>query len=328
MTSNFVQQHANKYLITAGHQRTRSTGNHGDFHLQHAGPQSAVISIVFRRRTHTSANITDFKPHLRTSNAACQLAEQPVRYRHQSDSPQARVCSQRSTSSSELIDLSQDHRRYPPKHTTINTTRLRQHRSTASAGASTEYRVVNFDKIHRRHSKRLYLYKLGIAPQIQDLLGKVAFTEEEISNMRSELEKYGIQMPAFSKIGGILANELSVDEAALHAAVIAINEAVDRGQASVTMGALNNPNAMLRNPQEALAQEYQDTLSQAKARKQDQSSGRRSSVATEERDVYEELLTQQEIQSCIDFVNIQAAVGQVNQRCHDPGRELLYWHLN
>ena len=37
--------------------------------------------------------------------------------------------------------------------------------------------------------------------------------EEEISNMRSELEKYGIQMPTFSKIGGILANELSVDEA-------------------------------------------------------------------------------------------------------------------
>uniref|UniRef100_A0AAQ4Q860 IQ motif containing GTPase activating protein 2 n=1 Tax=Gasterosteus aculeatus aculeatus TaxID=481459 RepID=A0AAQ4Q860_GASAC len=124
------------------------------------------------------------------------------------------------------------------------------------------------------HALSLYLYKLGIAPQIQDLLGKVAFTEEEISNMRSELEKYGIQMPAFSKIGGILANELSVDEAALHAAVIAINEAVDRGQTSVTMGTLNNPNAMLRNTQEALAQDYQDTLSQAKARKQEQSSGR------------------------------------------------------
>uniref|UniRef100_A0A3Q4G4S4 IQ motif containing GTPase activating protein 2 n=1 Tax=Neolamprologus brichardi TaxID=32507 RepID=A0A3Q4G4S4_NEOBR len=120
------------------------------------------------------------------------------------------------------------------------------------------------------HALSLYLYKLGIAPQIQDLLGKVDFTEEEISNMRSELEKYGIQMPAFSKIGGILANELSVDEAALHAAVIAINEAVDRGQASVTMGAMNNPNAMLRNTQEPLAQEYQDTLSQTKSRKRDQ----------------------------------------------------------
>ncbi|XP_056142537.1 ras GTPase-activating-like protein IQGAP2 isoform X2 [Lampris incognitus] len=163
------------------------------------------------------------------------------------------------------------------------------------------------------HALSLYLYKLGIAPQIQDLLGKVAFTEEEISNMRSELDKYGIQMPAFSKIGGILANELSVDEAALHAAVIVINEAVDKGQASVTMGALMNPNAMLRNTQEQLAQDYQDTLSRSKAHKEDQCSGRRSSIATEERDVYEELLTQQEIQSCIDLVNIQAAVRQVTQ---------------
>lgn len=34
-------------------------------------------------------------------------------------------------------------------------------------------------------------------------------TEEEISNMRKELEKYGIQMPSFGKIGGILANEVS-----------------------------------------------------------------------------------------------------------------------
>uniref|UniRef100_A0A7N8YC86 IQ motif containing GTPase activating protein 2 n=1 Tax=Mastacembelus armatus TaxID=205130 RepID=A0A7N8YC86_9TELE len=158
------------------------------------------------------------------------------------------------------------------------------------------------------HALSLYLYKLGIAPQIQDLLGKVAFTEEEISNMRRELEKYGIQMPVFSKIGGILANELSVDEAALHAAVIAINEAIDKGQAPVTMGALNNPNAMLRNTQEALAQDYQDTLSQAKARKQDQNV--KNVIAAEERDVYEELLTQQEIQGCINFVN---TVRQVNQ---------------
>jgi len=40
----------------------------------------------------------------------------------------------------------------------------------------------------------------------------VCVTEEEISNMRRELDKYGIQMPAFSKIGGMLANEVcSVD---------------------------------------------------------------------------------------------------------------------
>uniref|UniRef100_A0A8C7UMU7 IQ motif containing GTPase activating protein 2 n=1 Tax=Oncorhynchus mykiss TaxID=8022 RepID=A0A8C7UMU7_ONCMY len=152
------------------------------------------------------------------------------------------------------------------------------------------------------HALSLYLFKLGIAPQIQDLLGKVAFTEEEISNMRSELEKYGIQMPTFSKIGGILANELSVDEAALHAAVFAINEAVDKGEATVTMGALKNPNAMLRNTGEELAQDYQVTLSRAKASKEDQASGRVRN-SEKERDVYEELLTQQEIQSCIDLVN-------------------------
>uniref|UniRef100_W5L2G4 IQ motif containing GTPase activating protein 2 n=1 Tax=Astyanax mexicanus TaxID=7994 RepID=W5L2G4_ASTMX len=158
------------------------------------------------------------------------------------------------------------------------------------------------------HALSLYLYKLGIAPQIQDLLGKVAFTEEEISNMRKELEKYGIQMPAFSKIGGILANELSVDEAALHAAVFAINEAIDRGQAEGTMTALQNPNAMLRNTQVELANDYQDTLSQAKRRKE----ALRSSIATEERDVYEELLTQQEIQSSVDGVNKQEAVAAIN----------------
>uniref|UniRef100_A0A8C8HBP2 IQ motif containing GTPase activating protein 2 n=1 Tax=Oncorhynchus tshawytscha TaxID=74940 RepID=A0A8C8HBP2_ONCTS len=99
-------------------------------------------------------------------------------------------------------------------------------------------------------------------------------TEEEISNMRSELEKYGIQMPTFSKIGGILANELSVDEATLHAAVFAINEAVDKGEAAVTIGTLKNPNAMLRNTGEELAQDYQDTLSRAKASKELQASGR------------------------------------------------------
>ena len=32
--------------------------------------------------------------------------------------------------------------------------------------------------------------------------------------MQTELEKYGIHMPQFNKIGGILANEMSVDEAA------------------------------------------------------------------------------------------------------------------
>ena len=65
--------------------------------------------------------------------------------------------------------------------------------------------------------------------QIQDLYGKVNFTEAEITAMQKELAKYGLELPAFSKIGGILASEMPVDEAALHAAIIAINEAIDLG---------------------------------------------------------------------------------------------------
>ena len=37
------------------------------------------------------------------------------------------------------------------------------------------------------------------------------YTEEEISAMKKELDKYGIQMPSFGKIGGILTNEVSFE---------------------------------------------------------------------------------------------------------------------
>uniref|UniRef100_A0A8C5UJD2 IQ motif containing GTPase activating protein 1 n=1 Tax=Malurus cyaneus samueli TaxID=2593467 RepID=A0A8C5UJD2_9PASS len=157
------------------------------------------------------------------------------------------------------------------------------------------------------HALSLYLFKLGLAPQIQDLYGKVDFTEEEISNMRLELEKYGIQMPAFSKIGGILANELSVDEAALHAAVIAINEAIDRQVPADTLAAMKNPNAMLINLDDQLESTYQATLYRAK---QDKMENAKNRVA--ERDVYEELLTQAEIQGNINKVNAHAAISKID----------------
>uniref|UniRef100_A0A8C8RRS7 IQ motif containing GTPase activating protein 2 n=1 Tax=Pelusios castaneus TaxID=367368 RepID=A0A8C8RRS7_9SAUR len=162
------------------------------------------------------------------------------------------------------------------------------------------------------HALSLYLFKLGLAPQIQDLLGKVDFTEEEISNMRKELEKYGIQMPAFSKIGGILASELSVDEAALHAAVIAINEAIEKGAAGQTLKTLRNPYAMLVNVDEDLAQEYQKELLEAKRRKEENAKLKNGSVSEEERDVYEELLTQAEIQGNINKINKLIAVDHIN----------------
>lgn len=163
------------------------------------------------------------------------------------------------------------------------------------------------------HALSLYLFKLGLAPQIQDLLGKVDFTEEEISNMSKELEKYGIQMPSFSKIGGILASELSVDEAALHAAVIAINEAIEKGIAEQTIATLRNPNAMLLNVDEELAQDYQNELFDAKRRKQSSARLKNGTISDEERDVYEELLTQAEIQGNINKINRIIAIDHINE---------------
>ncbi|XP_023799335.1 ras GTPase-activating-like protein IQGAP2 isoform X5 [Cyanistes caeruleus] len=179
------------------------------------------------------------------------------------------------------------------------------------------------------HALSLYLFKLGLAPQIQDLLGKVDFTEEEISNMRKELEKYGIQMPSFSKIGGILASELSVDEAALHAAVIAINEAVERGVAEQTIVTLRNPNAMLLNVDEELAQDYQNELFDAKRKKESNARLKvNGTISDEERDVYEELLTQAEIQGNINKINIHIALVQVNEAIDRQDEGALMAGLN
>ncbi|MGH0155132.1 UNVERIFIED_CONTAM: hypothetical protein FKN15_047746 [Acipenser sinensis] len=149
--------------------------------------------------------------------------------------------------------------------------------------------------------------------KIQDLYGKVEFTEEEINNMKRELDKYGIQLPAFSKIGGILAGELSVDEAAVHAAVIAINEAVERGSVEDTALALRNPNAMLLNLSERLVPVYQEMLHQARAQKSGSTRNRYKPDASQEKDIYEEYLTQAEIQDNINQVNGECLFATVLQ---------------
>ncbi|XP_031561536.1 ras GTPase-activating-like protein IQGAP1 isoform X2 [Actinia tenebrosa] len=152
------------------------------------------------------------------------------------------------------------------------------------------------------HALSLFLFKLGLAPQIQDLYGKAEFTEEQISAMRKELEKYGLQLPAFSKIGGILESELPVDEAALHAAVIAINEAIDHQDATGTMEAMKNPNAHLVDLDSENTEEYQNLLYEAKSTKTKQALAK-SPGSDKEEDIYDKYLTQAEIQGNINQVN-------------------------
>lgn len=174
------------------------------------------------------------------------------------------------------------------------------------------------------HALSLYLFKLGLAPQIQDLYGKINFTEEEISNMRLELEKYGIQMPSFGKIGGILANELSVDDAALHAAIIAINDAIEHQDAAETVKALQNPAAMLVNCIEEFSESYQIVLFEAKEVKAE--NARNKSIdpnSTYEADAYDELLTQAEIQGYLNKVNTLMCLDSLNDALLKNDRKAL-----
>uniref|UniRef100_A0ABM5F3J8 Ras GTPase-activating-like protein IQGAP3 n=1 Tax=Pogona vitticeps TaxID=103695 RepID=A0ABM5F3J8_9SAUR len=174
------------------------------------------------------------------------------------------------------------------------------------------------------HALSLYLFKLGLAPPIQDLYGKVKFTEEEINHMKRELEKYGLQLPSFSKIGGILANELSVDEAAVHAAVLAINQALEVGHVAQTMAALRNPNARLSDLQEPLGEVYQEVLYQAKVEKARNAKNRDLQERTNDEDLYDRCLTQAEIQGQIHAVNVKAALEMADDALEEQDAQGLY----
>ena len=54
----------------------------------------------------------------------------------------------------------------------------------------------------------------------------LTWLDEEINVVSKELKKYNIQMPPFQKIGGLLTTNMEGDTAALHAAVIAINQSL------------------------------------------------------------------------------------------------------
>ncbi|KAH3833286.1 hypothetical protein DPMN_106592, partial [Dreissena polymorpha] len=182
--------------------------------------------------------------------------------------------------------------------------------------------------IYCLHALSLYLFKLGMAPQIQDLYGKVNFTEEEISAMRQELDKYGIQMPTFSKIGGILANELSQDDAALHAAIIAINEAIEMQVPADIMAALGNPAANMVAVNKGLAENYSRSLYEAKQAKVEKAKNKAWSEEGmgKEFDVYDEMLTQAELQGNLNLVNTSHALSELNTALlkEDPASVLAY----
>lgn len=55
------------------------------------------------------------------------------------------------------------------------------------------------------------------------------FPEQDIENVCKEINRQGVTIPAFQKIGGLLAgDDLNVNESVLHAAIVQINQALDK----------------------------------------------------------------------------------------------------
>lgn len=69
----------------------------------------------------------------------------------------------------------------------------------------------------------------------------------------------------------------------MHAAVIAINEAIEKGAAEQTILTLRNPNAVLTLVDEKLAQEYQKELWEAKKGKEENAKLKNNCISEEER---------------------------------------------
>ncbi|XP_064478139.1 ras GTPase-activating-like protein IQGAP1 [Ornithodoros turicata] len=166
--------------------------------------------------------------------------------------------------------------------------------------------------IYCLHALSLLLFKLGRAPKIEDLVGKITFSTAEIDQVRQTLEEYGIELPTFSKIGGILTKEMSVDDAALHVAVILINKTVDEGDPNETLEALRQPTAELQAVREQNAERYQDVLRTAKAVKVENHLNRSHEVSYVP-DVYDQMLNQAEIQGYVFETNMNVLLEKLDE---------------
>uniref|UniRef100_A0A1B6DIS6 Ras-GAP domain-containing protein n=1 Tax=Clastoptera arizonana TaxID=38151 RepID=A0A1B6DIS6_9HEMI len=160
------------------------------------------------------------------------------------------------------------------------------------------------------HALSTHLFKQGKAPQIQDLYGKVTFSDTEINAVSEELKKYGLELPAFQKIGGVLTGNIEGDTAALHAAIMAVNEAINTDDSEELWKSLTNKSTKLLDLLPEYIEAYRTALSYAKAYKVEAAISR-SLNDSYEPDVYDELLTQMEIQGHITSVNVQQKLDEV-----------------
>ncbi|KAL6266711.1 hypothetical protein P5V15_003547 [Pogonomyrmex californicus] len=172
------------------------------------------------------------------------------------------------------------------------------------------------------HALSKHLFKYGKAPPMPDLYGKVNFSEEEIDAISKELQEHAIQMPAFQKIGGLLTNSIATDTVTLHAAVVAINQAIIDNDNDKILQKLRNKEMQLSNVKSSYIEKYAKALSEAKAAKVEAALNK-SLNDSYVVDVYDELLTQAEIQGHINYVNASCALEIIVSSLSHDDAELI-----
>ncbi|CAN8002896.1 unnamed protein product [Ixodes hexagonus] len=171
------------------------------------------------------------------------------------------------------------------------------------------YEKKNLPKvIYCLHALSLYLFRLGKAPKIEDMLGKLKFSDDEVDLVRRALRLNAeLQMPSFSQIGGILAKEMAADAAA----VMAINTAIDRCELDLLLETLSAPSAQLRDVHSENAGRYQAVLERAKRIKSDNMEMRSLEYAYEP-DMYDRLLSLAEVQGYVLETNVNVLLALID----------------
>jgi len=155
------------------------------------------------------------------------------------------------------------------------------------------------------HALSLYMFKLGSAPQIQDLCGRVHFSEHDISSMEAELSRTGIEMPQFRNLGCLMADQGGGNSNKIGRAMQEIIHNIRSGDSIKLLESMKSQPAGLQNVVPSNIRQYQFVLDSAVEEK---STG---------------MLSQAEIQGHITRVNLLVCLEKVaNAVRSDDARQL------
>ncbi|XP_050432882.1 ras GTPase-activating-like protein IQGAP1 [Adelges cooleyi] len=172
--------------------------------------------------------------------------------------------------------------------------------------------------IYCLHALSTHLFKRGEAPLILDLYGKVNFSAETITATRKELAESGVELPKFQKIAGLLSEGTKGDSNTLYDAIVEINNAIISKDMNHFTKCLTNRVAQLQFINLDYIEKYLEILRDAKQAKEESTMNKSLSESFEP-DVFDEILTQNEIQGYISTVNIDQKWNELCKAETDEG---------